>query len=904
MKKNPGVITSILPYPHSLKKFCRVFHLLPVLLFLISIKPVTAQNRPLKLKLKNVSLLAAMDSIRQHSSYRFSYSLELAPALKQTRVSITSSGDPIEKVLAVLFTGTGIKYMVQDSMVLLSRENTVRPPGTDDPVLMQTVKGKVVDKESHTPLMNVSITVMNDPISKGTITDSNGLFSLQIPVGRKSLYYTYIGYKEYIADNIMVVSGKETFLSIEMQESAEKMEAVIVSAAERRDHPLNSMATVSTRMLTTEDASRYAGGYNDPARMVTAFAGVMSGGDGRNNMIIRGNSPTGVLWKLEGIEIPSPNHFTQGQGDGGGIFSIVSADMLSDFDFFTGAFPAEYGNALSGILDLNLRKGNADKTEYGIQLGMIGTQVSMEGPLSKKNKSSWLVNYRYGNLQFLNNTGIIDLDDNQKPPVFQDFNMHINLPTRKAGNFSIFGIGGISKTGNYRSNDPMSWAMDPDNKNEETEYHQMGVLGLKHNILLKDKKTYLKSILSASWRSDRFVSNGLDENQQPVLNDSNRYTYPTIRFSTTLNHKISANSVIRAGVTYSQLFFSVYGKRNERGMGYRPYLDERGNTGLAEAFFQWKVRLLRNLEINTGFHATWFLLNDNYAIEPRVGAKLRAGRNAFFSYGFGLHSKIEPISLYFAKVKKPDGNIVQPNLNLKMTRAMHHVLGYDLSLSKNLRIKVEAYYQYLYDVPVMDDTAISFSIINSLRGIDDSAYVNKGKGYNKGIEITLEKFFSENYYFLLSGSVFDSKYKPANGKKYNTYFNTGYQVNGLAGKDFKVGRSKQNIFSMNIKAGVHGGFRYSPARLGTNSNGQAYLYFPIEETYTGQAPRFMQFDAGLKFRKNNRRYSWILSLDVQNFTNRENILNQEFGISREGSIRMLPQADLGIIPILNLKVEF
>jgi hypothetical protein len=874
------------------------------LVFLIAFTTTAnAQNDRIKLTLKNVPLLTAMDSIQHRSRYRFSYNLSLLPLLQQTRVTIHSTGDPIEKILALLFADKVINYQVADNTILLSKNEQPRQVKTTSPVLMQMVKGKVLDKESHAPLTNVSIIVMDLPDARGTITDSSGLFSLKIPVGRQELKFSHIGYQAQMAADIMVVSGKETFLTIEMQESGEKMQEVTVRAAESHDRALNAMATVSAHMLTPEDAGRYAAGYNDPARMVSALAGVISGGSSRNNMIIRGNPPAGLLWKLEGIEIPSPNHFTQGQGDGGGIFSIVSADMLSNFDFFTGAFPAEYGNALSGILDLNLRKGNPDKTEYGLQVGMIGTQVSAEGPIDKKNKSSWLFNYRYGNLQFLNQTGLISLDQNQKPPKFQDINMHINIPTPKAGTFSIFGIGGISTTGNYSSKDSMAWRMNRDLRTDVTEYHQMGVLGIKHTLLLPNKKTFLRSVLAFTNQADRYESGDLDYNYQHVSNDSNRYSYPAIRFTTSINHKFNTASVIRAGFTYSRYFFSIYGREYFVSSGYHTYVDEHGNTGSVEGFFQWKYRLSPRIEVNSGVHATNFLLNHELVMEPRFGATWRTGRNASFSYGFGLHSRIEPISLYFLKITDPGGVITQPNLNLKLSKAMHHVLGYNLSLTNNLHIKAEVYYQYLYQVPVIDDPASTFSLLNSLRREGDSAYVNKGKGYNKGIELTIEKLFSDNYYFLFNGALFDSKYKPANGNLYNTRFNTKYQTNLLAGKDFKMGRSKQQIFSVNARAIVHGGFRYTPAHIG-DDNGRVYLYSLPEETYSLQLPRFMRFDAGFKFRQNNRRYSWILSLDIQNITNRENILDYEPLVSPNKTLFYNPDTDLGIIPILNLKVEF
>lgn len=876
-----------------------------LLLFFATTVPALAQNERITLDLNNVPLISALDSIQQHSGYRFSYSLELVPLLKESRVSIHFKNHSIEKVLSLLFAEKGIKYRVIDNMVLLSKSPPASTKRTDLPGLIQVIKGKVVDKESHSPLANVSITVLNASMARGAITDSNGFFLLEIPVGRQSLQFSSIGYQEQLAADIIVVSGKETFLTIELQESVKTLREVVVSQGQSRNRALNSMATVSAHVVTPEDASRYAAGYNDPARMVSALAGVLSGGNGRNNIIIRGNAPGGLLWKLEGIEIPAPNHFSRGQGDAGGLFSIVGAGMLSNFDFFTGAFPAEYGNALAGIMDLNLRKGNSDKAEYGLQVGVIGSEASLEGPISKSKKSSYLLNYRYGNLQFLSEGGIIHLPDNQKSPVFQDFSMHINFPTRKAGEFSIFGIGGISKTGYYSSNDSMMWRRDPGTQLDKVERHLIGVMGVKHTLLLPNKKTYLKSTLALSYQSDRLTSKELDNNYHFWPKDSSRYSYPTIRFTTSVNHKFNSGSVVRVGMTYSHFFFSIYGMNYDQNRVSQVFLDQHGNTGSIEGFFQWKYHLSPNFEINSGLHATSFLLNHKYAIEPRLGGKLNTGSNSFLSFGFGMHSRIEPISMYFTRIKEPGGAITQPNLDLKLTKAMHYVLGYEKMLSKNLKLKAEIYYQYLYHIPVVDNPGSIISTINNLYGLTDTAYASKGKGYNKGIEITVEKFFSKNYYFLLSGSVFDSKYKPANGQTYNTRFNTNYLVNALAGKDFNTGALKQNTFSINVRATSHGGFRYSPGRVATDNSGKTYLFFPPEETYSQHMSRYMRFDAGLKFRKNNRSYSWILSLDVQNITNRENVLEVEPNVDPRNIIHLDPTVtDLGIIPVLNLKVEF
>jgi len=862
-----------------------------------------AQANAISLNLKDVPITEVIDAIKKQTTFRFSYDVGLEPTLKEKKVTIRGNRQSIVQILPVLFDTIDIAYKIVDDNILLSKKNLDRKTNTHQTV-SQTVKGKVIDSESKVPLIGVTIVLLNSQPSLGAISDANGMFSFKVPLGLQGLKLTYVGYEEFVASGLQVISGKETFLNIEMRESVTRMNEIVVNADQEKDMPQNSMAMVSARQLATEDASRYAAGYYDPARMASVFAGVMAASDTRNSIVIRGNSPLGLLWKLEGIEIPNPNHFNNGQGDGGGIFSIISSDVLANSDFFTSAFPGEYGNSTSGILDLNMRKGNSDKREYGVQIGVIGSQISLEGPLGKQGKISYLFNYRYGNLKFLDKVGVLGLDDNQTPPIFQDLNFNINFNTQKAGTFSLFGVGGKSSTGEDNPRD------------YQDEDHKMGVLGLKHLWTLSNNKTFLKTIVAVADQHDKLESGLVNQNHEYEMTDSSTYNYPAIRTSIAINHKFNARNTIRAGVIYSQLFFDVYGRTIFRQIFLDPqgnplpridreYVNNKGSTALAEAFCAWKYRVASTFEINAGVHNTLFLLNDDYALEPRLGLKWQATTKSSFSYGFGLHSRAEPISVYFSQVTAADGTTSTPNKKLKLTKAMHHVVGYDLSVRQDLRVKVEAYYQYLYDVPVTTNPGSTYSRINSLSGIPDSTLQNNGKGYNKGIEVTLEKFYSDNYYFLATGSVFDSKYKPANGHTYDTYFNTKYQANFLAGKDFKLGKARQNVFSLNFRTLIHGGFRYTPQTVGTTPSGINYLYPVTSETYAKQAPDYLRFDLGLKYRRNNPRYSWIVSLDIQNLMNRQNVIEYNFLIAPfDDQMLVDPITGIGIVPVLNFKVEF
>ena len=128
---------------------------------------------------------------------------------------------------------------------------------------------------------------------------------------------------------------------------------------------------------------RYAGAIDDPARMVSAFAGVNGNAEGDNDIVVRGNSPRGILWRLEGVEIPNPNHFAS-EGATGGPINALNSNMLGNSDFYTGAFAPEYGNALSGVFDMKLRNGNNEQREYSATLSVLGTDLTAEGPFKER----------------------------------------------------------------------------------------------------------------------------------------------------------------------------------------------------------------------------------------------------------------------------------------------------------------------------------------------------------------------------------------------------------------------------------------------------------------------------------------------------------------------------------------
>jgi hypothetical protein len=762
----------------------------------------------------------------------------------------------------------------------------------------QTLKGTVVNKDTKAPLWGASVIVLNISPLIGILTDSTGIFKLKnVPVGRHTIKVTCIGYDDLTLPEILVSTGKELVLNIEMQEKVTSMKAITIKADKTKDKPINAMATVSARSFNVEETGRYAACINDPARMAQSFAGVASNGDETNEIIVRGNSPQGLLWKLEGIEIPNPNHFSNGEGDSGGGVSMLSNNMLSNSDFYTGAFPAEYGNALSGVFDINLRKGNTEKHEYAFQFGVLGMEASVEGPFSKEDKGSYLISYRYSTLDFLYKIGV-NVAGNIVPK-YQDAQFNFYFPTKKAGKFNLWGIGGTDNDANTPVKDSSKWQSYKDILNYN-DIHKTGVIGLTHLYSLKDNKTYIKSVAAVSYEKNISTEDTLDNNYllHPISRDT--FGYVVSRISILLNHKFNSKNILRTGIIYGNYNYSLSAKELDPTLGNLKFLmNAKGNTGLAEYYLQWQHRASENFTINTGLHSMYFLLNDKYSIEPRLGLKWQFNNIMALNAGIGIHSRIESISNYMTEVISPNGSILNPNTDLDYTRAFHAVLGYDYSIREDLHLKIETYYQYLFDVPVQD-TVSSYSVLNDVGGINDMTLVNKGTGYNYGVDMTLEKFFTKSYYLMLTSSLYQSKYMGSDGVLRNTFFDGNYIFNALGGKEIKIGKNKNNIFNINMRIIWKGGNRLTPIDMQRSIQEDQTVYFD-NRAFEINGPDYFRIDLQLSYRKNKPKYSWIISLDFENLTNRLNVYNEYFD---KDTKQIEKNYNLGILPILNFKVEF
>ena len=768
--------------------------------------------------------------------------------------------------------------------------------------ITQTVRGNVSDKESKAPLAFASVIMLGSSPIIGTATDSLGNFALpNIAVGRQSLEISYQGYKTAVVSDIQLSAAKEVVLQIELAENAVRLGTVAVSAADTKDKTVNDMVGISGRTFSTNEANRFAGSQNDPARMARNYAGVSGASDQRNDIIVRGNSPQGLLWRIEGVPVPNPNHFA-GQGSTGGPISIINYKLLSNSDFITGAFPAEYGNALSGVFDIKMRNGNSKKMERTVQIGALGLEAIVEGPFSKQNNSSYLVAYRYSTLSILANAGV--KLGFASVPYYQDLSFKLNFVTKKSGTFKLFGLGGISNT-EFLDSKRDSTQFSPANKGENVRFgSKTGILGVSHTYFFNNN-TLLKTTLAATYEGNGSQRDTIQSDNK--LKSIGGFGYDQHKFvlSSYINKKINAQHTLQTGIVAENISFKTKDSlllynavANKQFWGYNN--DFNGNTNLLQAYSQWKYKINDALTLNSGLHLQYLTLNSAFAIEPRFALNYQVKANQTVSIGYGLHSQVQPYGMYFYK-NKYENNAIETNRNLGFTRSNQLIAGYDVAFKKDFRLKAEAYYQYLSNVPVETNSS-AYSVMNygaTFYNQYKADLVNNGTGYNYGVELTLEKFFSQNYYFLMTTSLFNSKYKGSDGIERNTAFNGNYVVNALGGYELKLKNNFTVLFD--AKFTVAGGLRYTPIDFAASTkNGEAT--YQENETNTQQNALYFKPDFKLTVRKDfKRKMALEFALDIQNVVNYQNVFLNWYD---KNTRKEYPVYQNGRFPTVQVKLEF
>jgi len=797
-----------------------------------------------------------------------------------------------------------------------------------------TISGTVLDSEARYPLPGayVQISTLEGFM---TPTDMDGRFSFaDVPIGRHVVKLSFMGYESRTIDGVVLVSGRPVVLEVKMSESVFSIAAAEVTATQTGE-VMNEMATVSARAFTVEETDRYAGSRGDPARMASNFAGVQGADDSRNDIVVRGNSPSGVLWRIEGVDLTNPNHFSV-PGTGGGPVAIINNKTLANSDFFTAAFPAEFGNSTAAVFDLKLRNGNQDHWHGSAQLGFLGTEVLLEGPLNRDKRSSLLVNYRYSTASIFSAVGI-DIGTSAVPK-YQDGSFKLFTPTKGGGSLSFWGIGGNSNVDILISNqEAPERNIYGDNDRDQYFKTGTGMMGLTHTQPI-NSRSYIKTTLAVS--RDRQDSNHDYVTRDLLITESDTsyaniqtsplMTYGFVKDRVALavhaNHKLEPNTgtaTLRMGLNTDLMMWSFQDS-------IRAFTDEPDSLGawgrrwdadmkgaLIQPFIQVKRRPNEALTWTAGLHAMVDTRSGAASLfEPRLGLQWVSKGGTVWSAGSGLHSQIQSPYIYAsATTTEVNGQLNMPNQELGFTRSLHNVIGVTRKLSDLWTLKLEVYHQHLFEIPVADLTTDwgadngSYSLINAGGGFSrlfPDTLLNEGTGRNMGVEMTLSRAFREGWFMLLTASVFDAKYKGADGVSRNTDFNGKYSWNFLASKEWKLSPSLGLVTG--LKATMAGGRWYGPVDDDA-SLAQREIIFVDQDRNTQQFDDYFRLDIKTNLTWNRPETTHELGIDFVNILGTENILKltyapDEMDVNDPNYSPVRQEYQLGFLPIFFYRIDF
>lgn len=754
--------------------------------------------------------------------------------------------------------------------------------------LTQTIRGNIVDESSNAPLPYATVRLKNTAI--GVISNRDGSFLLvNVPVGRQTLIVTSLGYEPVIQNEIAVTSAREVVLTIKMQQSATTFDAITILPQINKAQALNSMASSSARMLSVEEAQKYAGGFDDPARLVSAFAGVSSN-VANNAIIVRGNNPQYLQWKIEGIEVSNPNHFANLSSFGGGGLTALSTQVLDNSDFFSGAMPAEYNNALSGVFDIFMRTGNSQKNENTIQIGAIGIDVASEGPISRENNSSFLFNYRYSTLGLLAPL----LPENAAGTIYQDLSFKVNFPTHHIGTFALWGMGLIDHSDGQAKNNISEWRYDEDRLNEDVKQY-MGVVGLTHINYLNDEQ-YVKSTLAVNGNGISMNRAKVDSTLKAFPDNSVNNDFFNYVLSSYLKTKFNVRHSNKTGFVVTNMHYSMLLEdATTVATPLKAIVDAKGNSTLVAAYTESQFSPLDNTTITTGFNVQWFTLSNDVSFEPRIGIAYQLSTNQKMSLAYGKHSRLERLNYYFITESVSGSN----NKSMGFSKAQHVVLGYYLNTSEFTHLSVEAYYQNLYNIPVVAGS--SFSLINQQNDwYFDDIMQNTGKGFNYGVDVTFEKYLSEGYYYLTSISIFESQYRGGDNQWRSTRYNRNYAINALFGKEWRIGTEMNQVLGLNFRISFQGGNHHSPIDNVASLAAKQAVYDETRAFSQQFDPAFTSFFTAT-YRINGKSISHELSLKVINLTQYREYLGYRYNYQTHA---VDVNREATFIPNLSYKIEF
>lgn len=765
---------------------------------------------------------------------------------------------------------------------------------------LQRIRGTVHDVVSNAPIVGATVRIsVGDSVVGGAIVGRAGEFRIEnVQIGRYRLDVTMVGHEPYVIPEMFVTSGKEVILPITLHTAyVSKAVVVVVDDRSKDEAVTNSDAvSVSGHTFRPEETRLYPGSIGDPARMVQNYAGVLGANDARNDIVVRGNSPLGTLYRMEGMNIPNPSHYGA-LTSGGGVVSMLNNNVLEKSDFLAGAFPADYGNALSGVFDLRSRRGNDERYEFVAQMSFSGIEAGVEGPMWEG--SSFIANYRYSTLSAFAALGL-DVGVGSAIPVYQDvtFNATTELV---GGRLTLFGTLGTSRI-NFIGDDVdtvrLNAYAEPDRNIRVT--YASGWSGLSYERSF-GSNTYARILIGGSTTRENYEGDSLNPiTRVPYTDEENNFR--TLRWTTTgyVRHRIGRELVVSGGYFIDGTVYSLFSVL-DRGLTtqYTP-VDVDGSSLSIQAYAQTQWRPSDIITITAGINTLSSSLGNATAVEPRLGAILQVSRAMSLRAGYGAHSQMQNLYVYNVQVGVPGIDAIYPNRDLGLTRSQHLVLEWSWFLADHTRMRVEGYTQWLRDAPV-EQRPSSYSALNAGADFFPSPrafLVNDGTGRNIGVEFTLERFLREGLYYMLTGSVFSSRYSGSDGIERNSAFNNGYVLNALAGYQYRV--TTTDVLTVSLRMNSSGGRFLTPIDIDASSLAGRAVY-DEQRAYSERQTPYFRADVRIGYQMELSGSTLEIAIDLMNVTNHQNVFIQTFNPRAQ---TVATQYQQGFIPVPTVRWTF
>jgi hypothetical protein len=745
------------------------------------------------------------------------------------------------------------------------------------------VQGTVHDHITGKALKDATIQLSSATSRVGTTSDSLGNFSVEAPPGRYIATVTHVGYAPF-REEVVVKGGKATILTIRLHEIPVTLDSIAVTA------PRASYAGQVD--LTMEKTLRSPANYFDPVRVLTSYPGVMTANDQSNGILIRGNSPAGLLWRLNGLDIVNPNHlanagtFTDKPASNGGGVNILSAQVLDKTTFYAGTVPPAYGNFLSGVADLSLRAGNPRKREHTVQASLIGIDLATEGPMGKSERNSYLVNYRYSTVGLLSQMGVKFGDEDIR---FHDLTFNLNFVTRRNSTFSLFGFAGRS-TNVFEAKDSVDREEDKDWYDIDFKATTWGT-GLRYQGSVTEKFSIAYGLaFSAS-----------DQQRDSYFNRENfRYhiqSYNATRQMTSAFVRITGKTtmgVTEMGVQASYQVDSLRDRSGQVAYAFNPCVDCEVvyvNAGKTEAvilqpYWNWRMYLSEKLVMDVGMRLVYFSDLDHLATEPRINFTFASGERSSWELSYGTTSQ-RPVTALAIGADVPG----------KPTSMNRISLAYKSRWRESVNISTEVYYQ---DVrKIWENTDFHFSAFNYMEGQVYPVLTATGRARNYGWESTLEKSFDRHHYLITGLSWYRSEYQDSQNQWRASRFDGKYMATVTYGREWQR-TTKNKTFGLSSRVLYLGGMRSLPVDFDASEADRETRY-DAAAGYTEKLGDYFRLDVRLSWTKNKTGYTRTLALDIQNLLNIENDAYPYYEFMSQ-SVKMKKQ--LGVIPILVYRIDF